>query len=538
MPPNPNLTPQLSPEETTTSFLPPVLKSQQQQQQQQPPEPLSDRTPSTSSSCGADSSSSPPLGVRGSSGSSTGFLDTIDQPVMIVGGPPSNLLHEAGSSEISDDNNSATSGKRRSPSDIPKSVDTAANSQAGYPPYNSSGFHPPYAGYPSQHSNHRPTNYGAITGSTPPRPNNRKRAGSYGGERQHRNHRRSNSEAQVLLMQQQQQFSPHAEARKLMGPSSSSSSHRRKHSWSSARSADTDSVGSAAGEAAFGLQQPQRRGSHRRQHSDRSARSQRRQQSVQLVMDEVKGVEQPMVCRNVVFLLLFVFHLLLVMAAAGRLYGDASTTITPSSSLDDDATTTTTTAPTTLSSLFYYTNSTPPHPNFLTLTLASGGVSALLSYLCVVYWAVAPRQGLAVMLYSTIAASFFWGTIGVGLYSHTAVPITGFIALALAIAYAFIVWDRLPLAAATVQTGCVAARSNHGSLLSIALGAQLVAWVGGVWYMVLVWSVVKDVWGSAPAIAPDMVPWVFGALGFSMYWTFQVLQGVLQAITAGVVGGT
>ena len=239
-------------------------------------------------------------------------------------------------------------------------------------------------------------------------------------------------------------------------------------------------------------------------------------------METVKGVEQPMVCRNVVFLLLFVFHLLLV-SAAGKLYGptvirewreedSGNMVVLPDVDDDDDE----------------EQGITLLYTNFVLLAAASGVCGILLSHIFLWILAVRAQQFIPVALYLTIAGSFLWGTAGVGVSPHTAVPVTGFLAFALAIGYAFIVWDRIPFAASNVVT---AVAGIPWGLVGLAVVWQGVAWGATVYYTIVVCGVVDQEW------EPEVVPWVYGALACSMLWTMQVMQGIVQATTAGVIGG-
>ena len=61
------------------------------------------------------------------------------------------------------------------------------------------------------------------------------------------------------------------------------------------------------GEAVYLAQQKTRKGSSKRQPSTRKMHM--RQKSAQLFMEDVKGQEQIPACRDILFLMLFVFHL-------------------------------------------------------------------------------------------------------------------------------------------------------------------------------------------------------------------------------------
>jgi hypothetical protein len=113
-------------------------------------------------------------------------------------------------------------------------------------------------------------------------------------------------------------FSPRAEFRKLaQGMSPTSPSLRKIPAFSptlaqSALLTGTHSLRLDPGDISSFRQHRHRNESHRKMHM--------RQQSAQLFMEEAKGVEQELKCRNVLFLLLFIFHLIFI-GYLGSIFG-------------------------------------------------------------------------------------------------------------------------------------------------------------------------------------------------------------------------
>jgi hypothetical protein len=113
-------------------------------------------------------------------------------------------------------------------------------------------------------------------------------------------------------------FSPRAEFRKLaQGMSPTSSSLRKIPAFPPALSQSTLLTGTHSlrldpGDISSFRQHRHRSESHRKMHM--------RQQSAQLLMEEAKGVEQELKCRDIVFLLLFIFHLIFI-GYLGSIFG-------------------------------------------------------------------------------------------------------------------------------------------------------------------------------------------------------------------------
>jgi hypothetical protein len=98
-----------------------------------------------------------------------------------------------------------------------------------------------------------------------------------------------------------------------------------------------------------------------------------------------------------------------------------------------------------------------------------------------------------------------------------------FLSFAVSICYAYAVWDRIPFAAANLNTALVAVKANLG--LMVAAYACLFVGFG----FTLAWTVVSNaVLNTYPAMA--------FLLFLSYYWTHQVLNNTMHVTTAGVIG--
>lgn len=271
----------------------------------------------------------------------------------------------------------------------------------------------------------------------------------------------------------------------------------------------------------YSLLNPKRRESSRRKHM--------RQHSVQVYMETTKGTLQPRQCRDVIYLMVFVTQLLAIVYL-GQLYfqyaisttttrmmndnnnshadwtntvvGDVPTT----STYDDDKETVT---------LYYNT--------LLYAACLCGSFAMILSAMLLGIMTVFARQVVQVALIFAMTLSFVWGTIGIGLSPRNFVPITGIIALALSVAYAFVVWDRIPFASANVLTALTAIQAYPGlTLVALMIQAMALGW--SIYFCVVVVGVYDAIQQGELILSQQWKVVLYTSLGMSYYWTFQVLS--------------
>jgi len=236
-----------------------------------------------------------------------------------------------------------------------------------------------------------------------------------------------------------------------------------------------------------------------------------RQQSAQLFMEDARGIEQEPKCRNVLFLLLFVFHLVFI-GYLGQLFGyealqndgTSSSSTTSSNNQVEEVT------------IFYH--------NFIYLACLAGAFAVVVSALLLGAMMLFARNFVQIALVVIITISFFWGTVGVGLSPKTIVPVTGIIALGLAVAYTFIVWDRIPFAAANLLTALSGIRAYPVTIL-VAFGFQALTLAYAITFAIVVVGVYDEIQENRKMEIPPRVAYIiYGLLAVSFYWTFQVLQ--------------
>lgn len=273
-----------------------------------------------------------------------------------------------------------------------------------------------------------------------------------------------------------------------------------QHEFDSIPAWESDSLlGTGGGEAAF-------YGKNRGKRSNRKMHM--RQRSAQLFMEDIKGVQQPPVCRDVLFVLLFLFHLVGIVYL-GTTYGSEATE-------RDQAVT-----------LSYH--------NVTYMACLCGAFAVIVSTIALVIVMTITKKIIQLALFLTIALSFAWGTIGIGLSPKNFVPITGIIALALSVGYAFVVWDRIPFAAANLHAGLRAVRANMGIVL-VAFIFQGLALGWTIYYTFVVVGVYDALDVGDLVLTDKMKVFVYSMLGISFYWTFHVLMNIVQVTVAGTLG--
>ena len=241
----------------------------------------------------------------------------------------------------------------------------------------------------------------------------------------------------------------------------------------------------------------------KRPKSESVRRKHMRQHSAQLYMEDVKGVVQIPRCRDVLFLLLFFFHLMGVVYLGNRYSAEAFQVHT----IQEQERHSTLTV--------YYTP-------LLYLSCISGAFAVVLSSLLLGAMSIFPRNFVQVALVVVITLSFVWGTVGIGLSPRNVVPVTGIIALALSVAYAFIVWDRIPFAAANLTTALSAIRTHPGLVL-VAVASQILALGWSIYYCIVVVGVYDSIRVGKLAVHHRVAVLIYVLLGMSFYWTYQVL---------------
>ncbi|KAL3939741.1 MAG: hypothetical protein SGBAC_005585 [Bacillariaceae sp.] len=241
-----------------------------------------------------------------------------------------------------------------------------------------------------------------------------------------------------------------------------------------------------------------------------------RQKSAQLFMENVKGVEQIPACRDIMFLMLFVFHLLGIVYL-GNKYGFEAERY--HNDADGDVT------------IFY--------SNILYMVCLCGAVAVAVSACTLFLFMAIATKIVQVALFVAITLSFAWGTIGIGFSPSILVPAIGFVALLLTVAYTFIVWDRIPFVAANLDTALHGIRANLGLLL-VAFFFQAISLLWSVYFMFVLVGVydsilVGDIAFENVDMGKAKIAISIG-LALSYYWTIHVIMNIVQATVSGLIG--
>lgn len=258
---------------------------------------------------------------------------------------------------------------------------------------------------------------------------------------------------------------------------------------------------SEGGEALF---MAQKNSARHHIHRESSRMRHMRQQSAQLFMEEVKGHEQPPACRDIVFLLLFLFHIVGIVFL-GETYGPGALDSTP----DDGTSSTEDEVKLSSSSMIY-------------IAVASGLFAMLASAMALGLMTAIARRFVQVALCLAVMISFAWGTIGTGYSPRTVVPVTGFIALAMSVAYTFIVWERIPFSAANLVTALSGIKANFSTLL-VALSFQAITLAYCVYYTFVVAGVYDAIQDGKLSASTKMQYFIYTMLGVSFYWTYNII---------------
>jgi len=266
----------------------------------------------------------------------------------------------------------------------------------------------------------------------------------------------------------------------------------------SPRTPGRELMSSAGGEAVYLAQKRHKSESSRRKHI--------RQHSAQLYMEDIKGEPQPPACRDIFFLLLFVFHLFFIILL-GNLYGGEA--------LGGDS-------PTQMVRVSPGVKVTVYYNSLLFLAVVTGAFAVGVSTMILALMSMFAKYFVQVALCVIITLSFAWGTAGIGLSPKNVVPITGIIALALSVAYAFIVWDRIPFAAANLVAALSAIRRHPGTVV-VALFFQVFALGWSIYYCIVFIGMYDAIREGKINASHQLEVFIYVLLGFSFYWTYQVL---------------
>ena len=240
-----------------------------------------------------------------------------------------------------------------------------------------------------------------------------------------------------------------------------------------------------------------------------------KQESVELFIDNVKGVVQTRRCRDVFFALLFCAQVAAVIFIGIRYSRDALHGVVTNDLRTEDHITT--------------------YRNFIVVACLSGAFAVATSALVLLIMMAISRRLVQVALMFSIGMSFAWGTIGIGLSPKSFVPITGIVALAFSIGYFFVVYDRIPFATANLRTALSGIRANLG-LVGVTFCFQAIALAVSIYYAFAGVGLYDAILFGDLNLSGCIKVLAFVGIGVAYYWTYQVLCHVVQVTVAGVIG--
>jgi len=230
-------------------------------------------------------------------------------------------------------------------------------------------------------------------------------------------------------------------------------------------------------------------------------------------MTEIKGTPQPLKCHHMFFTLLFYAQLIAVLILSAK-FGRHAMAKYHNMKLHEVET--------------YILK----YPHVLQMAVCAGFFACAFSGLTLIALTVFSSDVIQICLIFSIIMSFAWGTVGIGFQPASFVPITGIIALAFCIGYAFVVWSRIPFAAANLKCGLAGVPSG---VVIIAYLSQMIA-LG--WSIVWTFGLlgVYDLVLSATDDPTNNPQYLYVLFAVSYWWTLQVIKNVLQVTVAGTVG--
>ena len=126
-------------------------------------------------------------------------------------------------------------------------------------------------------------------------------------------------------------------------------------------------------------------------------------------------------------------------------------------------------------------------------------------------------------LFFNIGCSLAIGIIGL-MSGAILMAVLGFLSFFIGCCYAYAVWDRIPFAAANLNTALSAVKSNLGVAV-VAYFFLFLAFGWTIWWSIVAGDIMAN-YGSGIAFL----------LFLSFYWTQQVLSNTVHVTTAGVIG--
>jgi hypothetical protein len=169
------------------------------------------------------------------------------------------------------------------------------------------------------------------------------------------------------------------------------------------------------------------------------------------------------------------------------------------------------------------------YSNLLIIAGCCGAFAIVVSTVLLGVMSYFARNFVQIALIMAIALSFVWGTLGIGLSPQNLVPITGIVALALTVAYAIVVWDRVPFSTANLLTALSAIR-EHPATVFMTVVSQLLGLGWSIYFAVVCCGIYDAIEEGRIVVSHRLAVVFYILLGVSYYWTIQVflVSGFLE----------
>jgi len=240
-----------------------------------------------------------------------------------------------------------------------------------------------------------------------------------------------------------------------------------------------------------------------------------------------KGEKQPSAFKDVGFAVLFLAHIVGIVAIVGMYGIDAfNKTLEDAGSVKDDD-----------------SGGGLDYSNVGKAAASVGVASLIVTSLMLNFMMKFASSLIKFSLLFSVAVAGLFAVVSL-LYGSVIGAIFGFIFFAISVCYARAVWDRIPFATSNLVTSLTAVKANFGiTFLGYAVAIKGFAW-SILWTVALVgvYSIAPDVEGcdgvdenGKECVKQLNYVYVF-LLFLSFYWTHQVLTNIIHTTVSGLVG--
>eukprot|EP00546_Thalassionema_frauenfeldii_P008208 CAMPEP_0178914638 /NCGR_PEP_ID=MMETSP0786-20121207/11545_1 /TAXON_ID=186022 /ORGANISM="Thalassionema frauenfeldii, Strain CCMP 1798" /LENGTH=586 /DNA_ID=CAMNT_0020587585 /DNA_START=198 /DNA_END=1958 /DNA_ORIENTATION=- len=166
------------------------------------------------------------------------------------------------------------------------------------------------------------------------------------------------------------------------------------------------------------------------------------------------------------------------------------------------------------------------------LIIILGFYATILSILTMGFMLILARSLLQTALILTTVTAFGWGLIGLAMEPFYIIPMMGFGALLVTLAYSLWVWDRIPFAGINLYTALCGVRST----LFILLVGMLMSLVAFGWFIFWSMALIGVVDNFGYCIHDYYAIFFYAFMIISLCWTHLVIKNIVQVTVSSAVG--